>query len=185
MAGDSTDMIRREHTMVRFKNGQPTALWYSQHSFGEAFTYQAVEKQGVRPVAYSATGSHANYATTGTHDHTIPGANLPRGALEDKTDKGTLWDPLLSAYFYSYDGNSKTFTAYDNAAPTNYLKFVGHWGDKLYPTSDPRQKKFFNIDATAKYVDGPTGPEDKQLVRSKVCPDKEGFICVVRPVLGP
>jgi hypothetical protein len=35
-----------EHTMVRFKDGQPQAIWYSQHSNGEAFTYHAVEKYG-------------------------------------------------------------------------------------------------------------------------------------------
>ncbi|KAI4122725.1 MAG: hypothetical protein LQ338_005656 [Usnochroma carphineum] len=54
-----------EHNMIRFKNGLPEAIWYSQHSYGEAFTYSAVEKQGQRPVTYSAKGTHANYATTG------------------------------------------------------------------------------------------------------------------------
>lgn len=54
-----------EHNMIRFKDGTPQAVWYSQHAFGEAFTYDAVEKIGVRPVGYSAKGSHANYATTG------------------------------------------------------------------------------------------------------------------------
>lgn len=33
-----------EHNMVRFMNGKPTGLWYSQHSNGEAFTYDATEK---------------------------------------------------------------------------------------------------------------------------------------------
>ncbi len=54
-----------EHTMVRFLNGQPQAVWFSQHAYGEAFSYNAVEKRGQRPVAYSANGSHANYATSG------------------------------------------------------------------------------------------------------------------------
>lgn len=27
-----------EHNMVRFQNGTPTQVWFSQHGFGEAFT---------------------------------------------------------------------------------------------------------------------------------------------------
>jgi hypothetical protein len=54
-----------EHNMIRYKDGVPQALWYSQHGFGEAFTYAAVEKRGIRPVTYSAVGSHANYAVNG------------------------------------------------------------------------------------------------------------------------
>lgn len=33
-----------EHNMVRFQDGVPTAVWYSQHSNGEAFTYETVQK---------------------------------------------------------------------------------------------------------------------------------------------
>lgn len=51
--------------MIRFDNGVPQALWYSQHAGGEAFTYDATEKQGKRPIAYSANGSHAVYAVPG------------------------------------------------------------------------------------------------------------------------
>ena len=54
-----------EHNMIRFKDGVPQAIWYSQHAYGEAFTYDAVEKQDGRPVAYVARGSHAVYAIPG------------------------------------------------------------------------------------------------------------------------
>ncbi len=54
-----------EHNMVRFQNGLPKAIWYSQHAYGEAFTYDAVDKKGIRPIAFSAKGSHAVYATAG------------------------------------------------------------------------------------------------------------------------
>ncbi|KAL9100285.1 MAG: hypothetical protein Q9163_004317 [Psora crenata] len=155
-----------EHTMVRFQNGNPMAVWFSQHAFGQAFTYDAVEKQGVRPVAYCAHGTHAIYATTGTHDHTIPGLNLPKGFLEDECDQGTLWDPILSAYFYSYSAGTKVFTAYGGSYPVPWLKFVGRWGDEEYPDSDPRQRKVLGIDATALFVGGPTGPQGKQLNHS-------------------
>lgn len=54
-----------EHNMIRFQDGRPQAIWYSQHNYGEAFTYDAVEKQNGRPVAYVGRGSHAVYATAG------------------------------------------------------------------------------------------------------------------------
>jgi hypothetical protein len=60
--------MNREHNMVRFKDGQPQAVWFSQHDFGEAYTYSAVQKVDKRPVAFSARGSHANYATADAHD---------------------------------------------------------------------------------------------------------------------
>ena len=49
-----------EHNMIRFHNGTPQAMWFSQHNNGQAFTYDAVEKKGIRPISYSAKGSHAN-----------------------------------------------------------------------------------------------------------------------------
>jgi hypothetical protein len=58
-------MHRREHNMIRFLNGIPQALWFSQHASGEAFTYDATEKNGQRPVVYSAKGTHAVYAIPG------------------------------------------------------------------------------------------------------------------------
>ncbi|KAL9601594.1 MAG: hypothetical protein Q9219_002428 [cf. Caloplaca sp. 3 TL-2023] len=174
-----------EHNMIRFENGTPTQVWYSQHGFGEAFTYECLEKHGIRPVAYSGNGSHAVYATSGTHDHTIPNVNLPgKGILTDYTDQGTLWDPALSAYTYTFDANTNTFTADDPSYPTAWLKYVGRWGDQQYPDSDARQHKILGIDATARFVNGPTGPQDKQLNRKEVCPEQKGYVCNVRTELG-
>ncbi|KAF2741400.1 hypothetical protein EJ04DRAFT_480750 [Polyplosphaeria fusca] len=170
-----------EHNMIRFANGVPQYVWYSQHSNGQAFKYSITEKEGDRPYAYSANGSHANYAISGTHDHTIPNFNLPFGVLEDHTDKGALWDPLLSAYYYKFNAGDGSFTPYDSSAPTGWLGFKGRWGDQEYPTSDPRQVKVFG---QAKFASGPTGPADKQLNRNDVCPDN-GNKCILRTILVP
>ena len=79
-----------EHNMIRFQNGTPQAVWYSQHDNGEAFTYDCLEKDGLRPITYSANGSHANYAINGTHSHGIPDINLPIGPVTDNTDVSSI-----------------------------------------------------------------------------------------------
>jgi len=183
-----------EHTMVRFVNATPSAMWFSQHSNGEAFTYQAVEKgkDGKRPIAYSANGTHANYAIPGIHDHTLPNINLPFPLIiPDHTSAGPLWDPTLSAYYYSYSNSTNasssgavgTFTPYDDDTPTDWLYFLGRWGDDKLPKSDPRQNCPFGIDALCKWTGGPTGPVTKQLERTKVCPDN-GNPCILRTSKG-
>ncbi|EON68972.1 hypothetical protein W97_08230 [Coniosporium apollinis CBS 100218] len=170
-----------EHNMIRFQNGVPKAVWYSQHGNGQAFKYSTVKKSGLRPLVYVSKGSHALYAITGKHDHTIPNLNLPFGLLVDHTDAGIKWDPLLSTWYYTYDGASSTFAARSEGVPTAWLYFEGRWGDREYPKSDPRQKEFFGV---PKYSSGPTGPKDKQLNREKVCPDN-GQLCIVRNILVP
>ena len=54
-----------EHNAILFKAGKPQSVWYSQHANGEAFTYAATQKSGLRPIGYSARGSHATYAKPG------------------------------------------------------------------------------------------------------------------------
>ncbi|KAJ6117423.1 Vacuolar protein sorting-associated protein 62 [Penicillium capsulatum] len=160
-----------EHNMIRFSNGAPQALWFSQHASGQAFTYDAVEKKGKRPYAYSGNGTHANYAIAGSHDHTIPGFNLPAGPLVDYSDRGTLWDPTLNAYSYSYDPATATFEAGSDESPVAWLNFNGKWGDDQ-PPHEP------SIFGQAKYVAGPNGPKFKKLDRGEVCPSSP---CVVLP----
>lgn len=190
-----------EHNMIRFRDGVPQAMWYSQHAEGQAFEYKVLEKEGTRvsdtpfandtdrmqayavqPIAYSAKGTHAVYATAGPHDHTIPNIDLPIGPLLDETDRGVLWDPTLSAYYYHYDAEANHFEAYDASSPVNWLYFTGHWGDEQYPASDPRQELALGSKRLAKYGNGPTGPIDKQLNRTSVCPEN-GHLCIVRKLL--
>lgn len=171
-----------EHNMVRFVDGQPTQVWFSQHANGEAFEYSGLEKNAAgRPYNYVANGSHANYAIAGKIDHTLQIVNLPGdGFLTDYTDKGALWDPTLSAYYYRYDAGSNTFTAYDESTPVNWLYYAGGWGDQQYPDSDPRQVNYLGLNVEWKYVSGPTGPLFKQLTRGEnVCPDN-GKPCYVQ-----
>ncbi|RFU29800.1 hypothetical protein B7463_g6543, partial [Scytalidium lignicola] len=87
-----------EHSLIRFHNGKPKAVFFSAHSGGTAYTWDAVEKgKGGRPVLYSARGSHAMYAMPGRHPYV-----LPFGILADVTDKGPLWDPVKNYLGFSY-----------------------------------------------------------------------------------
>lgn len=172
-----------EHNMIRFVDGVPTAAWYSQHADGEAFVWEALQKNGDRPYAYSANGSHATYATAGTHDHTIPGLDVDFDILlADDCDTGLTWDPTFSAYYYTYDAATNSFGTYDNSTPTAYLNFAGKWGDEHYPDSDNRQEDLLGLGKVYKYADGPTGPKDKNLNRQNVCPDSVED-CKIRKVL--
>lgn len=54
-----------EYNAVRFQNGVPSTIFFSQHSRGQTFTYAACEKRGKRPVGYIAQGTHAVYAISG------------------------------------------------------------------------------------------------------------------------
>ncbi|KAI9777210.1 MAG: Vacuolar protein sorting-associated protein 62 [Peltula sp. TS41687] len=165
-----------EHTMVRFKNGKPKAVYYSEHFFGQAYTYEAVEKISNRPVTYSAIGTHAMYASAGTHQYI-----LPLGLLHDITDRGPLWDPLLNVRMYEYNPASNQLSPgnYTPNAPIEWFYYNGHWGDKSYPLSDPRQYMFAG---QYHYVDGPFGPRFKNLGRKGVCEHPQQR-CVIKDSL--
>ncbi|XMA19656.1 hypothetical protein WAI453_012447 [Rhynchosporium graminicola] len=167
-----------EHNMIRFQNGTPTAVWYSQHEFGLALTYPAVEKIGKRPVSYSAKGSHANYAVPGNLDLHDTNGLIPAHIVYDRTSRGKLWDPSLSAYYYTYSVPNKTFTAAINDTPVNYLYYQGRWGDDQLPLEQHGQEDFHKF---MKWVAGPLGPWFKDLNRRDVC--LSGKECVVEDSL--
>ncbi|OQE43185.1 hypothetical protein PENCOP_c003G06610 [Penicillium coprophilum] len=163
-----------EHCLVRFHNGKPKALFFSAHQGGEAYSYEAVEKLGKRPVIYSAEGSHAMYATSGVHEYI-----LPWGLLHDVTDRGPLWDPLLNSQAYTYDFADENLRAstFSPSAPTEWFHYRGHWGDKFYPLGDSRQYRFAG---QYHFVNGPLGPKFKHLNRHKVCQGPDRAPCVIK-----
>lgn len=165
-----------EHSVVRFKDGKPKAVFLSEHNFGEAYSYKAVEKIGKRPVIYSAVGSHAMYATPGLHPYI-----LPWGLLHDETDRGPLWDPVQNhhAYVYNYTSTEIKSSTQTPKAPVSWFNFGGHWGDKFYPLSDPRQYRFAG---QYHYVNGPYGPKVKNLGRQRICQGQGK--CVIKHYLG-
>ncbi|OAP55667.1 hypothetical protein AYL99_09819 [Fonsecaea erecta] len=163
-----------EHNMIRFANGTPTGIYFSHHTSGEACAWDDATclstTQDGRPVVFSARGSHANYPSAGSHVHDE--------ALIDVADQGRLWDPVRRAYFYHYEPHTGVFTAAGpdggggggDDDPTDWLNFNGHWGDKQYPDTDPRQETvpYFGL---KKFNDGPNGPKFKHLVRKGLMPD--------------
>ena len=163
-----------EHTAIRFQHGEPKAVFFSEHNFGSAYSYDAVEKLGKRPVIYSAYGTHAMYSTPATHPYI-----LPWGILHDLTDRGPLWDPALNAHAYTYDHKNDTIRSSNITpeAPTEWFHFAGHWGDKFYPLNDRRQYRFAG---QYHYVNGPLGPKFKNLGRKKICPGPDSTPCVIK-----
>lgn len=95
--------------------------------------------------------------------------DFPIGLLVDECNEGFLWDPTLSAYTFSYDRATKTFSAFDAGTPVNWLNFDGRWGDEMLPDNAPGQINFFG---QRKYASGPNGPKFKELDRQNVCPSK-------------
>lgn len=184
-----------EHCMVRFENGVPRGMYFSEHEGGQAYAWEAVEKSSDgRPIIYSAVGSHAMYPLPGPHPYIIP-----FDLLRDITDKGPLWDPALNRYAYHYDYTRESFdrnpdttpevppedtllnqqTAFPHhesrslvpaaenpSAPTSWFHFSGRWGDEVYSLADIRQWRLFG---QYHYVTGPDGPKFKSLNRSTLC----------------
>jgi len=161
-----------EHTMVRFVNGAPDVVYYSEHSSGAAFNYSVVEKIGVRPVSYIATGTHANYATSG--DHTYVQSSLV-GNSTDQTNRGPIWDVTKNFRGFRYTTSNGAVSLAPGAGTggvleisegPSWLSFGGYWGDQRWPTARPGQ---FCKDDDCLIDDGPTGPLSKNLGRTAPC----------------
>lgn len=125
-----------EHTMIRFKHGEPQAIHLSAHSDGHAFKLGCLETIDGRPVVYSAAGSHANYPRAGAQKY----SGIPGGPV-DHTSRGHLWDPLKNYVSLTYSNANGAFTPHtpwpnphSTPFPTpedavNILSYRGHWGN--------------------------------------------------------
>jgi hypothetical protein len=197
--------VTRELTIIQIRfstAGVPQNVYYSAHSSGTAYTYAAVQKVGVRPVVYSAVGSHANYATAGTQKIYPIVGNI----VTDTTDAGSYWDVSQNYRGYYYNVASNTVTnaggadvgGTEQASETvDWLYWSGMWGDQQYPTSDKRQSctlgvsyilisggknaDVAQIDDLCHYQSGPTGPLTKNLGRTAICQKEDG--CKVKTTL--
>ncbi|KAK3709670.1 Vacuolar protein sorting-associated protein 62 [Vermiconidia calcicola] len=185
-----------EHTLIRFRNGKPQYISLSEHHFGAAYAWDAIEKYlpsddgamvgswsnetvtklAKRPVVYSALGSHAMYATPGHHPYI-----LPWDLLHDDTDRGPLWDPTLNLHSYSYDLQTIRASTRNPSSPTGWFNFAGRWGDKYFKLSDPRQYRFAG---QYHYMNGPYGPKAKFLDRKEPCQGPGIKKCQIKEWVG-
>jgi hypothetical protein len=113
----------------------PYEVDLSQHAGGERseWTDSKLEKQGIHPVIYDATGSHANYFGSALY--------LGRGSKEgfgcDDTRKATMRVPLQTVLLPEIPSSA--------SAPYAWLAFQGRWG---------QEERGIN--------NGPTGPGMKE-----------------------
>lgn len=143
--------------MVRFVKSKPSVIYLSAHSGGFAFNYSALNHTNGRAITFIAGGTHANYATPGSHLHG------PMNLLNDRTDDGPLWDVSLNFRGYWFDNSTQTFSLARGAniggkeevvEGTGWLEFEGMWGDQQYPV--PEHGQFCVMD-NCHFTDGPTG----------------------------
>jgi len=78
-----------EHTTVRFHNGVPKAVFFSEHAFGEAYTWEAVEKNGKRVsrddaykiITTLTSSSQLDFPQLALTPCMVPRASIPTSSL--------------------------------------------------------------------------------------------------------
>jgi hypothetical protein len=128
-------------SLILDRQARPLAVALSAHCKGSRRDWARVPKRRLRPLAYVALGSHANYFRQGLHRHDP--ACWPREArdvvralnLVDRTGPGVAVSPRLVRV---------------TATSPSWMRFAGAWGETGYlhfPNNDP-----------VAYGAGPRGP---------------------------
>jgi hypothetical protein len=133
---------------------KPLVVGYSQHGEGVRRSWKTAPKRGLRPIAYVALGSHANYPTVGTHRFDprvvdplfISIIRQNRHEPVDHTGRGATVVPALLPV---------------SATAPAWMTFAGGWGEDSYlrvPGGEP----------TAYGATGPRGPAFHEQWRAPV-----------------
>lgn len=85
----------------------------------------------------------------------------------------------MHAFTYDYRNDTLRSSTLTPKAPTSWFYYGGHWGDRFYPLSDPRQYRFAG---QYHYVNGPLGPRFKNLGRKRICQGNRE--CVIKDRIG-
>ncbi|KAJ2992779.1 hypothetical protein HDV02_002866 [Globomyces sp. JEL0801] len=129
-----------EHFSIKLNSDlKPQEAYAAAHSGGTKAKWDDVEKEGDRPIVYSAQTSHATFFNKGL----FPLKAFP--LLNDETDEGEQWDTKnkLEVFFW---GDKKVQSVGNKEFPDQRLPewltsgFINRWGDD---------------------EDGPSGPVDK------------------------
>jgi len=162
-----------EHSLVRFnrETHEPEVVWMSAHGGGTAFRFDSMAQENVfgsvRPILFSARGTHAQYTSVGRHSH-----DIPWHMLSDFTDRGDLWDPAKNFVAYELDIGTGVLRPGNGSVQGreqkfgDWLLFDGHWGNAALDKHDPRQQW---SPFEWRMIDGPLGPLAKNLERKVPC----------------
>ncbi|KAF4890928.1 putative vacuolar protein sorting-associated protein TDA6 [Colletotrichum fructicola] len=133
-----------EHNMVRFKDGKPTGIYFSQHVDGAALQVH--------------NAALVDYCDEGEKWDPVLSAYFYRFHADSFTVT-RIEPPEQSFPKLASDANL-----------TSLFYYTGRWGDLQWPDSDPRQETVPRF-GLKRFESGPTGPRRKHLVRKGLKPD--------------
>jgi hypothetical protein len=112
-------------SVVTDLRGTPLLAGYSQHDAGRRREWARVPKQGPRPIAYVALGSHANYFAPGTH------------RFDPRVVEPVFISIIEQSGFVPADHAGRGRTVRPRLVPVTattpaWMSFAGRWGEDQY-----------------------------------------------------